>query len=440
MTTNMKLILGIVAIICIGVIIVGLNTLANPSKEVNTSQQVKMIERVIPEGSIPSSYLSPTKKITVHATEPKTPQSVTIYKGVFRDGDKHDVILGDSLTPKNNVISEKDAPEAAQKVIEQYGGLPTDAELGRSETRYLEKIRSSTGEVVEKTPVSTGVYYIRKIDGMPVVGMSDKIIIELGESGALLRYYKIWRTLEPLDTKVSVISPDKAADKLRGGQILDPPLGVNEDVNINEIKLGYYETSREDPEIILQPVWIFYGKTTSGSEIKYDIYARQFAAFTQKPVVTLKTVAGITIEEKDPFTATFTDTSDANPTKWLWDFGDGSTSTEQNPTHTYKAAGTYDVTLTVWNDLGSDTITHQYVVDAVPEKKPEVTRTVTIAETISDRNETVATVTATPSATVFVTGNETAVPTTTITANTTIITTVATETVTITPTASVNET
>ncbi len=40
---------------------------------------------------------------------------------------------------------------------------------------------------------------------------------------------------------------------------------------------------------------------------------------------------------------------------WLWDFGDGNTSTDQNPTHTYQNAGTYDVTLTVTNDCGPDT-------------------------------------------------------------------------------------
>jgi PKD repeat protein len=49
----------------------------------------------------------------------------------------------------------------------------------------------------------------------------------------------------------------------------------------------------------------------------------------------------------------FTDTStDADGTivSWLWDFGDGNTSTQQNPSHTYAAAGTYTVTLTVTDD------------------------------------------------------------------------------------------
>ncbi len=47
------------------------------------------------------------------------------------------------------------------------------------------------------------------------------------------------------------------------------------------------------------------------------------------------------------FTVKFFDTSTGNPTSWLWDFGDGSTSTEQNPIHTYKKKGKYTVKLQV---------------------------------------------------------------------------------------------
>lgn len=51
---------------------------------------------------------------------------------------------------------------------------------------------------------------------------------------------------------------------------------------------------------------------------------------------------------------TFTDQSTGSPTSWLWDFGDGTTSTEQNPTHTYAQTGAYTVDLTVTNAGGSD--------------------------------------------------------------------------------------
>jgi len=59
-----------------------------------------------------------------------------------------------------------------------------------------------------------------------------------------------------------------------------------------------------------------------------------------------------------PLTVKFTDLSENYPTSWLWDFGDGETSKEQNPTHIYTKAGSiYTVTLTSTNENGSDTKT-----------------------------------------------------------------------------------
>jgi PKD repeat protein len=43
-----------------------------------------------------------------------------------------------------------------------------------------------------------------------------------------------------------------------------------------------------------------------------------------------------------------------NATSWLWDFGDGNTSTEAYPTHYYSEAGTYTVCLTAYNECGED--------------------------------------------------------------------------------------
>ena len=58
-----------------------------------------------------------------------------------------------------------------------------------------------------------------------------------------------------------------------------------------------------------------------------------------------------------PLEVNFTDESTGNPTSWLWTFGDGNTSDEENPVHQYDEAGEYDVSLTVSNDAGSNTET-----------------------------------------------------------------------------------
>ncbi|MFA5414208.1 MAG: PKD domain-containing protein [Methanoregula sp.] len=60
-----------------------------------------------------------------------------------------------------------------------------------------------------------------------------------------------------------------------------------------------------------------------------------------------------------PLTVLFTDTSRNSPTVWDWTFGDGGSSSLQNPTHTYSTAGTYTVSLTAINASSSNTLTRQ---------------------------------------------------------------------------------
>ncbi|MBK8140526.1 MAG: PKD domain-containing protein [Chitinophagaceae bacterium] len=74
-----------------------------------------------------------------------------------------------------------------------------------------------------------------------------------------------------------------------------------------------------------------------------------------QPVILLFTVPSC-----ETRTITFTDASAANAgtiNNWQWNFGDpgsgaSNTSTLQNPSHTFVAAGTYTVTLTVTTDKG----------------------------------------------------------------------------------------
>jgi outer membrane protein assembly factor BamB len=57
---------------------------------------------------------------------------------------------------------------------------------------------------------------------------------------------------------------------------------------------------------------------------------------------------------------------------WYWDFGDGATSIEQNPTHTYTSLGEYTVTLTVTDSLGHIATDDTEVFIEVPNTPPEI--------------------------------------------------------------------
>ena len=58
-----------------------------------------------------------------------------------------------------------------------------------------------------------------------------------------------------------------------------------------------------------------------------------------------------------PLRVAFTNASVGEIEASTWSFGDGITSTLEDPTHTYRAAGTYTVSLTVSGEAGSDTET-----------------------------------------------------------------------------------
>jgi PKD repeat protein len=70
----------------------------------------------------------------------------------------------------------------------------------------------------------------------------------------------------------------------------------------------------------------------------------------------------------------FTDVSDGSPSSWYWDFGDGTSSTEQNPTKNYTTAGTYTVRLTTYEPGGySSTYSLDVRIQALASAPREVT-------------------------------------------------------------------
>jgi Zn-dependent metalloprotease len=66
----------------------------------------------------------------------------------------------------------------------------------------------------------------------------------------------------------------------------------------------------------------------------------------------------------------FTDLSTNGASSWAWDFGDGTTSSLQNPNHTYASSGTYTVSLTSTNNIGSSSEIKSNYVSYTPPAAP----------------------------------------------------------------------
>jgi PKD repeat protein len=75
-----------------------------------------------------------------------------------------------------------------------------------------------------------------------------------------------------------------------------------------------------------------------------------------------------------PLAVTFKDTSTSTTPviSWFWNFGDGTTSRVQNPTHKYKTPGKYNVSLETGNEAGVNTVTYPDIVTIFQPPTPNI--------------------------------------------------------------------
>ena len=102
-------------------------------------------------------------------------------------------------------------------------------------------------------------------------------------------------------------------------------------------------------------------------------------------------IAGFSYQKSD-LTVTFTNTSQ-NANSYLWDFGDGNTSTQTSPVHTYSSGGTYNVTLTSSSSTCGNDVTSQTIIleTAAANFTANVTQVCTAQNVIFTDNSTAAT-------------------------------------------------
>ncbi|AKB29105.1 cell surface protein [Methanosarcina siciliae T4/M] len=138
--------------------------------------------------------------------------------------------------------------------------------------------------------------------------------------------------------------------------VLESDDGDVNSINFNGESLPRIKTGGSDPTIKYFSVTdaLSNGENELGvTGPSYFNFANAVLEVTRETASEANFTASVT-SGNAPLNVEFTDTSTGTPTSWAWDFGDGKNSTEQNPTHTYTAEGTYTVKLTVSNSLGSD--------------------------------------------------------------------------------------
>jgi PKD repeat protein len=136
--------------------------------------------------------------------------------------------------------------------------------------------------------------------------------------------------------------------------------GVMSDWVLEEISLSDY---------LGQSVQLRFRLQSDGGVREDGYYFDDFKVFYNEAPAGTAPVASFTpstFELCEGEELTLTDFSTEQPTDWSWDFGDGASSSSQNPSHIYGSPGTYVVTLTVTNPFGSNSTVQTIVVHENP--------------------------------------------------------------------------
>jgi PKD repeat protein len=133
-----------------------------------------------------------------------------------------------------------------------------------------------------------------------------------------------------IDVNISISIPGENEDlEVKEAWILAPDIG--------KIQIAAYD------QFLIRRGWLSITGGTVGGKSVDDIINPLVADFQAN---ILNGYAPLTVE--------FTDLSTGQITSWLWNFGDGTTSTEHNPAHVYDTAGIYTVNLSINGPDGSD--------------------------------------------------------------------------------------
>jgi len=150
---------------------------------------------------------------------------------------------------------------------------------------------------------------------------------------------------------------------------------------------------------------VSYDKMATSNQWTLAINHRPVVDFSYAKVATASVgpKAEFTYEDNIKFTSTVTDADSDAITGYLWNFGDGNTSTAANPSHQYPTGGTFDVTLTATDARGvSGSKTKTLVVEGPPNElptadftwapaAPDTDETVTFTATVTDSDQPTAT-------------------------------------------------
>jgi len=163
----------------------------------------------------------------------------------------------------------------------------------------------------------------------------------------------------------SIINPEQGAVIEIGDTVIISADAIDEDGIISEVRFFVNDSGvGSDKDFPYQYPWNTRGSESGDYNLKAMSLDTEGGTSDDEITITLIVSSNLpdadfssettTVMEGD--TIRFYDETTSNPQSWNWDFGDGNSSTDQNPEKVYSTAGTYTVSLEVSNTYGSDRV------------------------------------------------------------------------------------
>ncbi|MBC8402517.1 MAG: PKD domain-containing protein [Candidatus Marinimicrobia bacterium] len=243
----------------------------------------------------------------------------------------------------------------------------------------LEEVNSSFQDALNKMAIANlimssspaaGIYSYEEADDYPVQNLPpiEETIDYLAGDTLSIYNYRLNRFASQY-FKINTFSPVLVQ--------LTNMSGTNDDLQLHAICKDYQgnytiksgSQVNIDPTIMTAMFAVVVSQDDTGNDWDFELDFSPGQFETIWASFTTDSTKGYT-----PLTVQFTDLSIPGAgvlESWYWEFGDSTTSTEQNPIHTYTSEGRYTVTLIIQNDIGDSSsialVDYITVMDETPE-------------------------------------------------------------------------